>query len=166
LANYLTFQTNLLEYLARTYAHYTMTGAARQNRQDEKTRTDARPDISLLYARIFRCYNCAWFVPKRAQSFPLALIARNSPEEELTMSTVPESSKPNRTRWIIAGALGCLVVCLIVAVIGVAGFVLFAYSQPPSVEQPTQPLICLNVAVIGIGGLALFSRHIPRIGSK
>jgi hypothetical protein len=82
------------------------------------------------------------------------------------MSTVPESSKPNRTRWIIAGALGCLVVCLIVAVIGVAGFVLFGYSQPPSVEQPTQPLICLNVAVIGIGGLALFSRHIPRRGPQ
>ena len=82
------------------------------------------------------------------------------------MSTAPESPKPNRTRWIIAGALGCLVGCLVVAVIGVAGFVLFAYSQPPSVDQPTQPLICLNVAVIGVAGLVLFGRHLPRTGSK
>ena len=82
------------------------------------------------------------------------------------MSASSESPKPNRSLWIIAGVLGCLVICLIAAVISVGGFVLFGYSQITPVEQPTQPLICLNVAVIGMGGFALFGRHIFRGGIR
>jgi hypothetical protein len=101
-----------------------------------------------------------------AQYFPLAFIARNFLEEEISMSAVPESPKPNRTLWIIAGVLGCLVLCLIATVISVGGLALFGYSQIAPVEQPTQPLICLNVAVIGMGGFAIFGRQISRRKSK
>lgn len=46
------------------------------------------------------------------------------------MTTAPAAPKPNRTPWIVAGILGCLVVCLLLAVVGVGGYFIFVPSAP------------------------------------
>jgi WD40-like Beta Propeller Repeat len=51
------------------------------------------------------------------------------------MSVPTESPKPNRTPWIIAGVLGCLVLCLLVAVVGGGAFVFLGQSQPTAVVR-------------------------------
>ncbi len=53
------------------------------------------------------------------------------------MSTEGMPPKQNRTPWIIAGVLGCLVVCLLVAVVG--GGAYFVLGQP----KPTTPIVQL-----------------------
>ncbi len=65
------------------------------------------------------------------------------------MSTEPTLQKRNRTPWIVAGVLGCLIVCLLIAVAGGAFYFLnqaptalvsspVALATAPSI-QPTQP---------------------------
>lgn len=51
------------------------------------------------------------------------------------MSTEPMTPKPSRTPWIIAGVLGCLVVCLLFAV--VAGGAFFLLNPQPIVRNVT-----------------------------
>ncbi len=53
------------------------------------------------------------------------------------MSAAPESPKSSRTPWIIAGVLGCLVICLAVAVLAIGGYVLFAQPTPVARVAPT-----------------------------
>ncbi len=66
------------------------------------------------------------------------------------MSTDGMTPKPNRTPWIIAGVLGCLVICLAVAVLGVGGYALFGQSKPvvqtgPTVAAVTLPTVQSNL---------------------
>ena len=51
------------------------------------------------------------------------------------MSTAPESLKPNRTPWIIAGVLGCLVICLLVAILAGGAYIFVGQSKPTQVVQ-------------------------------
>lgn len=57
------------------------------------------------------------------------------------MTTAPVPPKPSRLPWIIVGVLGCLVVCLLVAVVGVVlvgsvgGFALFSAGTPTPAAQ-------------------------------
>lgn len=53
------------------------------------------------------------------------------------MSTEPVAPRPSRTPWIIAGVLGCLVLCLMVAIAG--GSAYFLLSPTRVVVQPTVP---------------------------
>ncbi|MBI4786885.1 MAG: PD40 domain-containing protein [Chloroflexi bacterium] len=54
------------------------------------------------------------------------------------MTTAPESSKPNRRPWIVVGVLGCLVVCLLIALVAAAGyFVLLPQLTPVAVSLPS-----------------------------
>ena len=68
------------------------------------------------------------------------------------MTTEGTPPKPSRTPWIIAGVLGCLVVCLLIVVVGGGAYMLLgqpkptaaivvAPTQPPVVAQPTQPRV-------------------------
>jgi Tol biopolymer transport system component len=64
------------------------------------------------------------------------------------MSAEGMSPKPSRTPWIIAGVLGCLVVCLLIAVIGGGAYVFLNQAKPtpvvvtvPTVAPLTQPTV-------------------------
>ncbi len=46
------------------------------------------------------------------------------------MATQSVAPKPNRTPWIIVGVLGCLVLCLLVAVVGGGAFFVLSPSSP------------------------------------
>jgi Tol biopolymer transport system component len=50
-------------------------------------------------------------------------------------STAP---KPSRTPWIIAGVLGCLVLCLIVAIVGGGAYFLLGPNNVASINTPTR----------------------------
>lgn len=58
------------------------------------------------------------------------------------MSDQSIAPKPNRTPWIIAGVLGCLVICLLVAVVG-GGF----YFMTQTAATPTRPLVIVQPTV-------------------
>lgn len=56
------------------------------------------------------------------------------------MTTGPVAPRPSRTPWIIAGVLGCLVVCLLLAIAGGSGyFLFFSQSQPTAAVQVITP---------------------------
>ena len=57
------------------------------------------------------------------------------------MTTAPETPKPNRRPWIIVGVLGCLVVCLLFAVVAAAGYFILAPQLTPvavGIATPTR----------------------------
>ncbi|MBI5032546.1 MAG: PD40 domain-containing protein [Chloroflexi bacterium] len=63
------------------------------------------------------------------------------------MSTQPAAPRPSRTPWIIAGVLGCLVLCLLVAVVG--GSAYFILSPARVVVLPTVPqVMTVPIAVL------------------
>ncbi len=51
------------------------------------------------------------------------------------MTTTP-SSKPSRAPWIVAGVLGCLVVCLLLVVVGTVGYVILGPTKGPVANVP------------------------------
>lgn len=51
------------------------------------------------------------------------------------MSKEPGSTKPNRMPWIVAGALGCLAVCLVLAVAGAVGYLALSGQSTPVAQS-------------------------------
>ncbi len=51
------------------------------------------------------------------------------------MTSTPIAPRPSRTPWIIVGVLGCLLVCLFVALAGVGGYLFLAPNRPTTVSQ-------------------------------
>lgn len=56
------------------------------------------------------------------------------------MSTEGMPPKQNRTPWIITGVLGCLVVCLLVAVVGGGAYLVLGQPKPTPIVQIATPL--------------------------
>ena len=63
------------------------------------------------------------------------------------MSTQPAAPRPSRAPWIIAGVLGCLVLCLLLVVVGGSAYFLLAPSrvavQPTVPQVATVPVVML-----------------------
>ena len=69
------------------------------------------------------------------------------------MSTEGMSPKPSRTPWIIAGVLGCLVVCLLIAIVGGGAYFILGQSKPaPIVQVATSipPVTVPTVPPVGV----------------
>ena len=57
--------------------------------------------------------------------------------------TPPVSVKPNRTPWVIAGVLGGLLVCILIAAVGIAGVYL--------VNRPDAPVVKIGLSPTPVG---------------
>ena len=73
------------------------------------------------------------------------------------MGTLPAAPKPNRTPWIIAGVLGCLVLCLLIAIVGGGAYFFLnnnnnvTSANSPTrvvVNPPTQPPVTVPTVVV------------------
>jgi Tol biopolymer transport system component len=68
--------------------------------------------------------------------------------KEEVMTTAPVSPTPNRTPWIIVGVLGCMVICLLVALVAVGGYFFIAPQSSSflvTMTTPTAPRVAIGV---------------------
>ncbi len=56
------------------------------------------------------------------------------------MTSAPVQPKASRAPWIIVGVLGCVVVCLLIAVVGAAGYLFIGKPQAPVAIYVTTPI--------------------------